>query len=512
MSKALSASLGVPSSPGTYSAALEGLTGVNEVLMRRDPSIPPLYSTGTRWELRPGDPSETMWRYAPDVATQGWGDCQDLSAYRAAELRVSGADPQASVRVYPTGPNRYHAVVARGDGSVEDPSVILGMNPVPEAPMSTQELPAVAGLPGDPISPVNYQGMIRQNVRALHPNAVPDISGPGFLGEETGRGEKIARIKDVAPEITGPTFHVAPHRVGSVCGFKGIHRVPLKDGTAIVGMTHTYNNPTDCIGDGAGLISSIGNAILNHPIVTALLGPTAYAATAVLNDPGVRTALSSTAKAAKAAASGNSGSGDGWGDLSVTGAAAPAPRSGNFLAPGSVPVRTSPGPTTQRGVTTNPSAYAAAQAVRQGTSPTTINPQTGLPYPPGVVNPTTGQPYPGAINPQTGQPYATAGYPGQYPGMYNPYGTINPMTGQPFPPGTTPLGMQSAFQAAQSPAGGYDSGGYSSDYGIPSGPSDPGTSYGGSFAADYGLGLPDYDSSALSTYTDPGSQLGYWNT
>jgi hypothetical protein len=318
VSKALSSSLEVPSSAGTYSAALEGLTGVNEVLMRRDPSIPPLYSTGAIWEIRPGDPSETKWRYAPDVVTEGWGDCQDLSAYRAAELRVSGVDPAAHVRVYPTGPNRYHAVVSRGNGSVEDPSVILGMNPVPEAPTMNSQLPSVAGPPlsETPVRDLLLAalGGIRQHLRALHPNPPPEVTGPGFLGPECGRGPKLARVKDVAPEVTGPTFHVAPHRVGSICGWKGVHRIPLKDGTAIVGMTRTHRKPTDVIGEGAGLISEIGDAIMRHPIITALLAPEALAATAVLQDPSVKYALSSTGRAAKntpSPAPARSGS-DGW--------------------------------------------------------------------------------------------------------------------------------------------------------------------------------------------------------
>ena len=151
MSKALSASLEVPVSAGTYSAALEGLTGVDEILMRRTPT-PPLYATGARWQVREGDPSEMRWRYPHDVITSGWGDCQDLSAYRAAELRVSGEDPSARVRVYPTGMGpdgqitKFHAVVERGNGAVEDPSVVLGMSPIPGAPMTTSQLPDVSGL------------------------------------------------------------------------------------------------------------------------------------------------------------------------------------------------------------------------------------------------------------------------------------------------------------------------------------------------------------------------------
>lgn len=303
MSRALSASLEVPASAGTYSAALEGLTGVDEVLMRRDPSIPPLYSSGARWQVKEGDPSELRWRYPADVVGEGWGDCQDLSAYRAAELRVSGEDPGARVRVYPTGENRYHAVVERGTGLIEDPSVVLGMNPIPGAPIMSMQLPAVAGPPISPsgVDPMALQA-IRSALRALHPNALPDVSGPPCLGSECGRSPQLARIRDVAPEVRGTTFHVVPHVAGSVCGWKGVHRTPLRDGSAIVGMTRTYPNACDVIGDGPGLMTDIGNAILNHPIISLMLAPEAYVAAKALMTPTSQYALQSTAAAAKTAA------------------------------------------------------------------------------------------------------------------------------------------------------------------------------------------------------------------
>lgn len=299
MSKALSASLGVPSSSGTYSAALEGLTKVNEVLLRRDPSIPPLYSTGARWELRPDDESDTRWRYADEVATDGWGDCQALAAYRAAELRVNGIDPRAEVRVYPTGENKYHAVVARGNGLVEDPSVALGMLPFPGGPMTTDKLPAIQGHGGamSQHAIVGAKRQIARSVAGLHPHAA--IVGIGVLGDETGKSPKVARVKDAAPEFARPTFHVVGHACGSVRGWKGVHRVPLKDGSAIVGMTRTYNNPADCVGDAIGLISDIASSIAKSPVAAMLLSPFSAGTTMALMDPGVQQALGSVGRAVK---------------------------------------------------------------------------------------------------------------------------------------------------------------------------------------------------------------------
>jgi hypothetical protein len=483
MSKALSVSLEVPTSPGTYSAALEGLTGVNEILLRRNPSLPSLYGSGARWEIREQDPTDKRWRYAPEVAIEGWGDCQALSTYRAAELRVSGEDPQARVRVYPTGPDTFHAVVARGNGLVEDPSVILGMDPVRGAPMTTSQLPMIAGIrEGDPII-----AGVRRSLTALHPGHC-SVSG-GCFGDETGQSEKLARIRDVAPEIASPTFHIAPHRVnGRVCGWKGVHRIPLKDGTAIVGMTATHDRPEIVVGDATSLVSSIGNAILNHPIISSLISPEAYIATRALMDPSIQHGLKKTADTANASASN-----DGW--PSVWGAR----RNPNRQA------RQSLGPA--------PWMRPSTPGQSPGMSPSGF----GGFNPPGT--PPGWNPF-GGFNPP-GTP------PGWNPSMGPPgsFGTatpmLNPMTGQPFPPGTTQMGVMQAYQAAQQGYGGGGGGGggmTSADFGLPATPNyDPSPDYGGfaSFDPTGGAGdtvFDDSNASALRSYYDPMSQIGYWNT
>ena len=106
----------MPARPAAFEAALTapGLGG---------PPLPKIYESGVQYKNEPRD----IWRHAGDVAAEGWGDCEDLSAWRAAELRVSGEDTGARVAVYKSGPSRYHAVVERGDGTYEDPSRALGM-------------------------------------------------------------------------------------------------------------------------------------------------------------------------------------------------------------------------------------------------------------------------------------------------------------------------------------------------------------------------------------------------
>ena len=131
------AAIHVPISASFYEAAIEGVTRVDEEMLR-SAHFPRLYESGVQYRKEDKD----TWRHADDVLCSGWGDCDDLSPWRAAELRVSGEDPKAYVYVYRSGPRRFHAVVARGDGRIEDPSYKLGM-PVSEA--RARQLPKFVG-------------------------------------------------------------------------------------------------------------------------------------------------------------------------------------------------------------------------------------------------------------------------------------------------------------------------------------------------------------------------------
>lgn len=111
-------------------AALLGLQSADELILRRAAArgrpLPPLYRSGVRY--RRETPGTESWDTADRCMRRGWGDCEDLAAWRAAELRVSGGDPGAHVTIVPTSHARqWHAVVRRGDGRLEDPSRRLGM-------------------------------------------------------------------------------------------------------------------------------------------------------------------------------------------------------------------------------------------------------------------------------------------------------------------------------------------------------------------------------------------------
>ena len=82
-----------------------------------------LYVSGVRYQAEP--PGKEDWLTAPQVLRAGFGDCEDLAGWRAAEYRVMGI-PARAVAIR-TGPKMFHAVVQLPDGSYEDPSKRLGM-------------------------------------------------------------------------------------------------------------------------------------------------------------------------------------------------------------------------------------------------------------------------------------------------------------------------------------------------------------------------------------------------
>lgn len=125
----LHVTMNVPPIPEAIEAVLEGVVRLNIALMRfadeRGVELPPLYSSGVRYRREPR--GREWWQSAPDVlavATRRSGDCEDLAAYRAAELRYWDGE-LARVVILRTARGSFHAVVEREDGTLEDPSRVL---------------------------------------------------------------------------------------------------------------------------------------------------------------------------------------------------------------------------------------------------------------------------------------------------------------------------------------------------------------------------------------------------
>lgn len=111
-------------------ALAEGLVLLDVELMRyaeehRGREIPPLYESGVRYRREPE--GREWWETASDmlnVVSDRSGDCEDVAAWRAAELRYyEGND--ARVIIVPTKRGGFHCKVQLEDGSIEDPSLEL---------------------------------------------------------------------------------------------------------------------------------------------------------------------------------------------------------------------------------------------------------------------------------------------------------------------------------------------------------------------------------------------------
>lgn len=102
-------------------AAVEGLTLVNIVLLEACPDMPLLYQSAVRYR----HPGKRRWHTVADLYDLLEGDCKDLTAARCAELRFYEGEPAVPYVYLTSRAHRYHAVVRRADGSLEDPSAIL---------------------------------------------------------------------------------------------------------------------------------------------------------------------------------------------------------------------------------------------------------------------------------------------------------------------------------------------------------------------------------------------------
>jgi Transglutaminase-like superfamily len=125
----------------TLGLLLETLTKVNELLFATR-QLPPLYASGIVYRAEPAGVEE--WLDGLQVLARKHADCEDLAAYRAAELRAAGipARPvwrfwqsQSGSQVYhclvryPASYGRLHesAMLVLDNEFEEDPSKVLGM-------------------------------------------------------------------------------------------------------------------------------------------------------------------------------------------------------------------------------------------------------------------------------------------------------------------------------------------------------------------------------------------------
>lgn len=244
--------LRLPESIEIYEAALEGLSRVNEAIYKQRPSLPDLYKSGAVYRRETGE----AWRHVADVVGEGWGDCEDLAAARVGWLRAKRIDRKARVKVVRTGPRMTHAIVARGNGKIEDPSKTLGMN---DPGIQIIEHP-LEGRQGSKSGTMGYRGYDDNDDRA-----------------EIERGDGIRVSGDDDFEVIGadPSSSVelswTAEKVDG--GWRGTVRVPLDAGRALfVSRTEKGSKKPDSAVKSA---TAAASKVLANPMVAALIPPQA---------------------------------------------------------------------------------------------------------------------------------------------------------------------------------------------------------------------------------------------
>lgn len=117
---------------------LEALVLVDQMYLRVH-RCPELYKSGVRYMEEPlnqatlgsGEPQRVEeFAAIPAIIERGWDDCDGLAPWRCAELRERGEPAKIRIqwkRNPANGQKLFHIVVRRADGSIEDPSYLLGM-------------------------------------------------------------------------------------------------------------------------------------------------------------------------------------------------------------------------------------------------------------------------------------------------------------------------------------------------------------------------------------------------
>lgn len=163
--------------PHVINAVLEGVTRLNEQMIRtgETPTATQLIQDGAKWKPEP--PGDECFDNGNTIASRGWGDCDDWAPLAAAEDRVTGVDPGSTAIVIPSGPNTYHAVVKRSDGSIRDPSLEAGMKPLKHGRVEGPGDGAIYIQACDPHDPsVVYEGSLLPTTSPMSLHCGPQVA------------------------------------------------------------------------------------------------------------------------------------------------------------------------------------------------------------------------------------------------------------------------------------------------------------------------------------------------
>lgn len=86
---------------------------------------PPVYQSGVVFRAEPQEGTGVeLYQTIPEVLAQGWGDCDDLTGWRVAELWYAG-ELTAQPALVQLRPYAWHAVVTRANGQTEDVAALV---------------------------------------------------------------------------------------------------------------------------------------------------------------------------------------------------------------------------------------------------------------------------------------------------------------------------------------------------------------------------------------------------
>ena len=115
---------------GVVRLYLRALVISNAYYLKTHPDTPWLYKSGVRYAPEPNAGKFEEFAGIEQCLARKWGDCDDLAAWRAAEIRVKEGRPANILVYWRKSGNRciWHVQVRRTDTrEVEDPSRLLGM-------------------------------------------------------------------------------------------------------------------------------------------------------------------------------------------------------------------------------------------------------------------------------------------------------------------------------------------------------------------------------------------------
>lgn len=115
---------------------LSGMVQASTEWILAYPDTPSLYNSHVLYR---GEKQTEIWQDIPTTLAIGYGDCEDLSIYRCADLRArEGVDAMPYITYRKVGKRTiYHATVQWPNGMIEDPSRALGMHghPITRSPI-----------------------------------------------------------------------------------------------------------------------------------------------------------------------------------------------------------------------------------------------------------------------------------------------------------------------------------------------------------------------------------------